>query len=119
MSLTLRVVLIFAILCYFIIVFYLLKKQILSLKYTLLWLLTGVVLGILVAAPELLSMFVGALGIELPVNGLFTVAIGFILMILMSLTAIVSGFNKKIRVLVQQIAILEKRIRELERENGT
>ena len=115
MSNTLRMVLMIVLLCYFIAVFYFLKKKIFTLKYTLLWLLTGVVLGIFVLVPELLTIITSFLGIELPVNGLFTVCIGFILMLLMGLTAIVSGQSHKIRVLVQQVAILEKHIRELEK----
>ena len=55
------------------------------------------------------------MGIELPINGLFTIGIGFIIMILMSLTAIVSGQKKEIRILIQKMALLEKRIRELEK----
>ena len=47
-------------------------------------------------------------------NGLFIIAIGFMLMILMALTSIASRQNMKIRLLVQEIGILDKRIRELE-----
>ena len=47
-------------------------------------------------------------------NGLFIIGIGFIVMILMAITSIVSKQNKKIRTLIQDNAILEKRVRELE-----
>jgi hypothetical protein len=47
-------------------------------------------------------------------NGLFVLAIGFVMAILMSLTSIVSKQSERIRALVQVIAMLEKRIRELE-----
>lgn len=111
---TLRFTLIVAVLCYFIIILYFLKKRALNLKYTLLWLLAGVVMGVLVIFPELLVVVIHLFGIEDNMNGLFIICIAFILMILMALTSIVSRQNAKIRQLVQEIGILDKRIRELE-----
>lgn len=115
---TLRVTLIIAVICYFVIILYFLKQRALNLKYTLLWLLSGVVLGILVIYPELLSYIIHMLGIEDNMNGLFIICIAFMLMIMMALTSIASRQNAKIRHLVQEIAIQDKRIRELEIENG-
>ncbi len=111
---SLRVTLIIAVICYFIIILYLLKQRALNLKYTLLWLLSGAVLGILVVYPELLGYIIRILGIEDNMNGLFSICIGFMLMIMMALTSIASRQNVKIRQLVQEIGILDKRIRELE-----
>lgn len=113
---TLRVTLITAVICYFVIILYFLKQRALNLKYTLLWLLSGVVLGILVIYPELLRHVIHILGIEDNMNGLFIICIAFMLMIMMALTSIASRQNAKIRQLVQEIAILDKRIRELEPE---
>lgn len=111
---TLRVTLIIAVICYFIIILYFLKQRALNLKYTLLWLLAGVVMGLLVIFPELLVRIIHIFGIEDNMNGLFIICIAFILMILMALTSIASRQNMKIRALVQEIGILDKRIRELE-----
>lgn len=113
---TLRFTLAAAVLCYFIIILYFLKKRALNLKYTLLWLLAGVVMGVLVIFPELLVVVIHLFGIEDNMNGLFIICIAFILMILMALTSIVSRQNTKIRQLVQEIGILDKRIRELEED---
>ena len=115
---TLRVTLIIAVICYFVIILYFLKQRALNLKYTLLWLLSGVVLGILVIYPELLRYIIRILGIEDNMNGLFIICIAFMLMIMMALTSIASRQNMKIRQLVQEIAILDKRIRELEKPEG-
>ena len=51
-------------------------------------------------------------------NGLFIMCIAFMLMIMMALTSIASRQNMKIRSLVQEIGILDKRIRELEENNN-
>lgn len=113
----LRVTLIAAVVCYFIIILYFLKQKALNLKYTLLWLVAGAVMGILVMVPELLVMIIRLFGIQSNMNGLFVFAIGFIVMILLSLTSIASRQNRKIRTLTQELAILDKRVRELEAES--
>lgn len=114
MSNTLRVVLIVGIIVYYVIVLRLLKKGWLTLKYSLLWLLMGVVMAILVIFPHLLKIICDALGIVYGMNGLFTCAIVFLLMLSMALTAIVSKQTDRIKNLVQESALLEKRIREME-----
>lgn len=106
-----------AVICYFILILYYLKKRVLELKYTLLWLAAGLIMGIMIFFPQLLVRFVRTLGIESNMNGLFVLCLSFILAILMSLTSIVSRQTTKIRLLIQQLAILEKRIRELEEAN--
>ena len=75
-------------------------------------------MGILVIFPELLVKVIHIFGIEDNMNGLFIMCIAFILMILMALTSIASRQNMKIRSLVQEIGILDKRIRELEEEHN-
>ena len=47
-------------------------------------------------------------------NGLFIMSFAFVIMIMMSLTSIVSRQANKIKLLVQELAMMEKRIRELE-----
>lgn len=110
----LRIILIIAVCCYFILILLFLKRKALELKYTLLWLLSGVVLGAFVIFPQLLVYLVRILGIESPMNGLFVLCIGFIIIILMALTSIVSRQTMKIRALIQENAMMEKRLREVE-----
>lgn len=112
----LQITLSIAVVCYFIIILYYLKRRMLELKYTLIWLAAGIIMGIMIYFPELLVRFARMLGIESNMNGLYILCIAFILMILMTLTAIVSRQQMKIRTLIQEISMLEKRIRELERQ---
>lgn len=111
---TLRISLIIGVICYFVIILYFLKKKEIELKYTLLWLFAGLVMGILIIFPELLSVILSLLGIKTYMYGLFVICIGFIICILMTLTSIVSKQLVKINNLVQEVAMLEKRVRELE-----
>ena len=71
-------------------------------------------MGILVIVPELLTAIIHVFGIQDNMNGLFIFCIGFIIMILLSLTSIASRQNRKIRTLTQELAILDKRLREVE-----
>ena len=71
-------------------------------------------MGIMIYFPELLVWFVRLLGIESNMNGLYILCIAFIMMILMTLTSIASRQQLKIRILIQEISMMEKRIRELE-----
>ena len=114
MTSTLRIVLIVVILLYFWIILRLLKRRSLALKYTLLWLLMGIVMAVFVIFPTLLSVMGHAVGIVDNMNALFTAAIGFAFCILMAMTSIVSKQSSRIKRLIQENALLEKRIRELE-----
>lgn len=111
----LRLTLIIVLVSYFIVILYFLKQKALNLKYTLLWLVAGAVMGILVVVPELLTQIIHLFGIQDNMNGLFLFCIGFIVLILLSLTSIASRQNRKLRTLTQELAILDKRVRDLEK----
>lgn len=112
--LNLRIVLICALLVYFAIVLIFLKNKTLELRYTLLWLAAGGILTVLVVWPKLLSICVNLIGIQSNMNGLFIMAFAFVIMIMMSLTAIASKQSNRIKILVQEMAVMDKKIRELQ-----
>ena len=111
-----RITRILVVISYFIVILYFLKQKALNLKYTLLWLVAGAVMGILVVVPELLTRTIRLFGIQDNMNGLFLFCIGFIVLILLSLTSIASRQNRKLRTLTQELAILDKRVRDLEKD---
>lgn len=113
----LRITLCVGVICYFIIILHYLKRKMLELRYTLIWLLAGAVMAVLVVYPELLYLFRTKLGIADNMNALFILVFAFCIMMLMILTAIVSRNAMKMRIMIQEMAMLEKRIRELEQEN--
>lgn len=115
---TLRITLIMGMICYFILILIFLKNKSLLLKYALLWILAGIVLGCMIIFPQMLVWITRMLGIESNMNGLFILSIGFIIIILMALTSIVSRQSNRIRILIQVNAMLEKRVRELETQSG-
>lgn len=110
----LRNTLIIAICCYFVLILIFLKRKSLELKYTLLWIFAGFFMALAIMFPELLVYLTRILGIQSNMNALYVVCIGFVVIILMALTSIVSRQTMKIRELIQEIGMLEKRVRELE-----
>lgn len=114
MNLTLQIFFIcFALFFLSIILYYLVQKK-LNLRYTLVWLITVTLLLILAIFPSIVTVVGNWLGIVSPVNTIFIFAILFILIIVLTLTAIVSHMNNRVYRLAQKQSILEKRIRELE-----
>lgn len=111
---TLQITLSIAVICYFVLILYYLKRKMLELKYTLIWLMAGIIMGTMIFIPELLLLFVQLFGIESNMNGLYILCFAFVICILMTLTSIVSRQQIKIRILIQELSMMEKRIRELE-----
>lgn len=104
----------FVIAAYFLLILYLIKKKKFLLRYGILWLASGLAMLVLVLFPGVLDTLTGIFGIELASNGLFVMCIFFIVMILVFLTVIVTDFSYRMKKLVQNAAIAEKRLRDLE-----
>lgn len=115
MGIELRIFLIVAIIVYLLIIFNLLRKKSLNLKYTLIWLVSAVVMLIVAIFPDLFLNLSSIVGIVDGTNFVFVVEAMFVLIILLSLTSIVSHLNDKNRKLIQSVALLEKRMRQLEK----
>lgn len=113
---SLRIAILIALFLYFVLLFILLKKRSLSLRYTLLWLFCGLLMLICTLFPQILTFFTDIVGIELISNALFAVLFFCNIIILVSLTSINSKQSEKIKRLVQQSAQLEERIRKLEEQ---
>lgn len=112
MSITLQAAMLLAVGLYFFLLLRLLKKKSLNLKYTLLWIFSGILMLVLALFPGLLSVVAKLIGVYAPTNALFALILFCVIMILMSLTAIVSKLNERVKRLSQAYALLEKRVRE-------
>lgn len=116
MSIALRVSLLLGILVYLVLIFILLRKKSLNLKYSLLWIFMAIVLLIMVIFPQIVTFIAHIIGIVSPINAIFLAFIFFILLLLISLTSIVSKQQRKIKTLIQNVSILEKKIEDLKNE---
>lgn len=119
MDLKLRVFLAIGIVIYFIALFYLLKKKRLILKYSLIWILSGLLLLVFLIWPQLVFDASAAIGVSDPVNAVFLLFAGCSLLLTLSLTSIVSQFNRVNRDTIQSLALLERRVRELEEKDAS
>lgn len=86
----------------------------LNLGYSLLWLALALLLMIAVVFPQTVYALSALIGVDLPINLLLTAFALFSLVMMFYLTCIVSRENEKLRTLTQQLALLEKRLRDLE-----
>ena len=116
-NMVLQVLVITGALLFILLIIVLLRKGAFSLKYSLLWLMTAVLLLIIGVFPQILVAVAYLLGFELASNALFTFLLGFLILILLQQTAVISRQNERIKTLSQSIALLEKRVRELEEHN--
>ena len=84
-------------------------------EFALLWLLTSVVLVLTPLAIDYLDLVAYALGIEYPPALIFLLAIITLLLILFQFSLRISRFSEQITLLVQEVAVLNARIEDLER----
>jgi len=110
----LQTFLVLGILLYFFILLFLIKRRTLLLKYTLLWIFSGIIMLIVAVFPKIMISITHFLGVVEVTNGVFALILFFMLIILMSITSIVSNMKEKNKQLIQKCALFEKRIRELE-----
>ena len=92
----------------------LVRRRRLMERYALLWLLSAVVLLGLAAWSGALQKISHAIGIYYPPNALFFVALGFVLLLLLHFSAVVSRLSEQTKVLTQRQALLEERLRRHE-----
>ena len=97
------------------IIFVFLKKGLMTVKYSLLWLGLSIVLVIFAACPYVVIVLRDILDIEMPVNLVFLLMFCFVLVVLLSLSIAITQLADKCKRLTQENALLEKRVRELER----
>ena len=93
---------------------WLIKNNKMEIKYSIIWLGFSFTMIIFSIWPQLVFILGDITRVINPVNFVFLTQIIFILLILLSVSAVISGFSKKIKRLAQTNALLEKRIRRLE-----
>lgn len=85
-----------------------------SLNHSLLWIFVSLILLILALFPGIATWISQKIGIGLPINMVFLSFSLFSIVLFIYLTNVVSREDRINRRLTQQVALLEKRVRELE-----
>lgn len=110
----LQIVAVAASVLFLIMMVYMLKKNRLALKYSLLWLFSGIVMLVLSLFPQVLDSVSELVGVYSSVNALFAVMLLCGLILMISFTMIISREKAEIVRLTQEVAILENRLDKLE-----
>ncbi len=109
MSLNLKVVsLLFVFLVIFVII-YMVRKEKISIKYSLIWMFSNTLLLLAIIIPGFLEFITNLLGFKIASNMIFAFIISVLMIITISLTIIVSRQNEKIKILIQELSILKSR----------
>ena len=98
-----------------VIIFVLLKHGKMTVKYSLLWMCLSLVLLVFALFPYVVYVLRDLMDVEMPVNLVFMLMFCFVLLVLLSLSIAISQLAEKSKRLTQANAILEKRVRELEK----
>ena len=112
----LRVLLMIGAFALFGMIVYLIKHKKIEVKYSIIWLAFSATMILFALFPYLVLVLGDLSGVANPVNFIFMTLFVFILLILLSVSAVISGFSTKIKRLAQANALLEKRVRELEKK---
>lgn len=110
----LRILLILGAIALFGMIVWLIKNKKIEVKYSIIWLAFSATMILFAVFPYLVLVLGDISGVANPVNFIFMTLFVFILLILLSVSAVISGFSTKIKRLAQANALLEKRVRELE-----
>jgi hypothetical protein len=97
------------------IVLELVRRRRLMERYALVWLFSAVVILGLAVWKDALNVLARQIGIYSAPNALFLVALGFVLLLLLHFSAAMSRLTDQSKILAQHHALLEQRVRELER----
>jgi hypothetical protein len=108
------VVVMSAALALILVVLELVRRRQLGEEYSLLWLVTSVVLLVLAGSRSLLELLAQLMGIAYPPSALFVVAFGGLLLAALHFSSAVTRLSAENRVLAQDLAILRWQVRRLE-----
>ena len=114
MTLELQIWMLLGAAAYLLLIFWMLKTHRLNVRYSLVWLLFGLALVLFAAVPYVVFVLRDIFDIQMPSNLVFAMVIGFVLLISLSISAAITDFAERIKRLTQTVAILEKRVRQLE-----
>jgi hypothetical protein len=94
----------------------LIRSRRLQERYALLWLLTCVVVLFFSLWRDALGRFSDLIGIAYPPSALFLLASGFILVLLLHYSTVISELAERNLVLAQRLALLEQKLRETDQK---
>lgn len=114
MPLNLRLSILVIAIILLIVILKVLNKELIPVKYSLLWMVGIIVLLVLAIWPNLLVYFANYLGFQTIANMVTGVMFVILIFITISLTVIVSGQKRRIIQLVQEVSLLRRKINDID-----
>lgn len=100
----------------FVVVFELVRRRRLMERYALLWLFSAAVLLGLAVWRGALDLFAKSVGIFYAPSALFAIALGFVLVLLLHFSLVISRLAEQNKVLAQRVGIMQQQLDELHLE---
>jgi hypothetical protein len=97
----------------------LVRRKQLATGYSLLWIITSVALLVLSLWRHLLDLLANLIGIFYPPAALFVVGFGFILLILLQFSLIISRLSRENKILAQQIGLIRSKLAQLQSDSAS
>ncbi|HEX6389231.1 MAG TPA: DUF2304 domain-containing protein [Solirubrobacteraceae bacterium] len=97
----------------FLLVFELVRQRRLMERYALLWLFAATVLLGLSVWSDLLNQLSDAVGVRYGPSTLFAVALGFVVVLMLHFSLVISRLTDQNKLLAQRVAILQSQVQEL------
>ncbi len=119
MSDKLRIILILLVIATDLYSIYQIRHGKMSLNHSLLWIFVSMILLLIAIFPGIAFWLTSLIGMELPINMIFLFFSLFSIVLLIYLTKVISKEDRVNRRLTQQIALLERRVRDLEDSSGS
>lgn len=116
MNLKLQIIIAVLLLAALCVLINMIRKRALELRYALAWLLVAVAVLILDIFPAVMEKLADLVGIASAMNMLFFAGFCFALLLIFILTVTVSQMTVQIKNLTQQMALMEKRLKEDEKK---
>lgn len=116
MSVTLDVLLITVTLIYIILLIRAINKKNLQISFSVFWIISGILLVVALAIPNLIETISHKLGFVAPSNMVFCLTIFVAFYLIFKLTIKLAQENEKNTSLIQEVSMLKKRVKDLEDE---
>jgi len=114
MNVRLKLVLIILSVVFLFLTVHFIRKKGLDLYHSIVWIVGAVILLVMACFPETMQILSDLTGVEIPSNLVFLILIGYLMAASLSLSASLSRQHARIRRLVQSVAILENRLKQVE-----
>lgn len=116
MSTTLYVFGILAAIAVLVVMFVLLRRGTLRERHAVWWFIAGLLALVIAVFPDLLTLAADLIGVEVPANLMFFVAIAILVLLSLQHSAELTRAEDRIRTLTEHVAMLDLRLREVEAE---